>query len=586
MLDENLSSAKTLQRFAICGLGGCGKTALALEYAYRVRAKRPNCAVFWAPAITRESFEKVYLDIGILLQIPGIEEGDADVKRLVRTRLSDEEFGEWLLIVDNADDEDVLFRAAGDGTSTSRLVDCLPHSRRGSVLFTTRSRIAAVRQAESNILDLGVLTREEAKVLLQKQLVPIRQLTDDRAVDEFLELMAHLALAIVQAVAYMNANSTDISKYVDLYKETEESTKDLLGRRFEDSSRYVETNEPVARTWFISFEQIRKKDSLAAEYMSFMGCVARENIPRSLLPPGSSNLRQNDAIGTLAAYAFVTKRQQSGQSNRGEVGDEEALDVHRLVHLTIQDWLKLHGLWIPCVVRAAERLEKAIPFGGHENRKTWTAYLPHAIHTASIPALFDSQVQDALLDKIGQCQHSLGDYKTAISTYERILSQRKRKWGMEHRVTLCSMNIVASVLSVQGQYVEAEKMHRETLALREKVLGTEHPNTLLSMNSVAFVLGRQGQYAEAEKMLRETLALQEKILGKEHPDTLLSMSIVAVLLSEQSQHAEAEKICRETLALREKVLGREHPLTLVSVKDLARILRAWGKHVEAAIFDS
>lgn len=98
---------------AIWGLGGCGKTALALEFAYRTRKQHPGRAVFWVPAISRESFEKAYRDIGTLLKIPGITDNMVDVKQLVRKTLSDEGSGEWLMIVDNADDVDILFKGVG-----------------------------------------------------------------------------------------------------------------------------------------------------------------------------------------------------------------------------------------------------------------------------------------------------------------------------------------------------------------------------------------------------------------------------------------------------------------------------------------
>jgi hypothetical protein len=84
------------------------KTQIALEFAYRLRERSPRCAVFWVPAITTASFEQAYQEITRLLQIPRITEQKIDVKRLVQSRLSDESFGEWLLIIDNADDIDIL----------------------------------------------------------------------------------------------------------------------------------------------------------------------------------------------------------------------------------------------------------------------------------------------------------------------------------------------------------------------------------------------------------------------------------------------------------------------------------------------
>lgn len=70
-------------KFAITGLGGIGKTQLVLELVYRVRDKYENCSVIWIPATNIESLHQAYLDVAQQLKIPGQEEDNADVKRLV-----------------------------------------------------------------------------------------------------------------------------------------------------------------------------------------------------------------------------------------------------------------------------------------------------------------------------------------------------------------------------------------------------------------------------------------------------------------------------------------------------------------------
>ncbi|KAF4545517.1 Kinesin light chain, partial [Lasiodiplodia theobromae] len=255
-----LSSSEACQRAAIWGLGGCGKTAIALEFAYRTRKLRPRCSVFWVPAISRQSFEEAYRAIGALLQIPGIEDEKADVKGLVQRALSNERAGEWLLVVDNADDVDVLFR---EGDDESRLIDYLPRSRNGSILFTTRTRKAAIDQVGSQSIELFEMNRAEALEFFSKTLNRKEFLEGDE-VSKLLELLAYLPLAIVQAAAFLNKNEVRISEYIGLLRETPDDEIELLSRDFEDRSRYREIRNPVAITWIISFEQIQKHDPLAA----------------------------------------------------------------------------------------------------------------------------------------------------------------------------------------------------------------------------------------------------------------------------------------------------------------------------------
>jgi hypothetical protein len=101
----------------------------------------------------------------------------------------------------------------------------------------------------------------------------------------------------------------------------------------------------VATTWLISFEQIRHRDPLAADYLSFMACIDPKDIPQSLLPVGASRKRETDAIGTLDTYSFIIRRPA-----------DLALDLHRLVHLATRNWLRKEGL-------ITQRTERAMAAG-------------------------------------------------------------------------------------------------------------------------------------------------------------------------------------------------------------------------------
>src|SRR2546423_5143285 len=91
----------------------------------------------------------------------------------------------------------------------------------------------------------------------------------------------------------------------------------------EDTLQHCSINDPVATTWLISLEQIRRDHPSAADYLFFMACIDRKDIPRDLLLAELSCKMEN-TIGTLNAYALITRRPA-----------ESALDLHRLVHLAI-----------------------------------------------------------------------------------------------------------------------------------------------------------------------------------------------------------------------------------------------------------
>ncbi|KAF1991357.1 kinesin light chain 1 [Aulographum hederae CBS 113979] len=548
---EQFFLPNTHRRMTLYGLGGCGKSALALEFAYRMLAQGAGRLVFWVAAISRESFELAYRKIGIHLCIPGITDDNADIKGIVNKALSSDSIGQWLMIVDNADDPSVLMSSTAGDPGSVRLLDYLPHSSRGKILFTTRNRKAAADLTQSSVLELKDMSQVEARQLLARQISKDELLSDEESIDKLLELLAYLPLAIVQAAAFINSNDTPVSDYILLFRNTATETE-LFGEQFEDPSRYQETESTIAKTWHISFEQIRRQDRLAAEYLSFIACIDRINIPQSLLPPAGSRLQQIKAIGTLKGYAFITERQQPLQ----KVESEKLFDMHRLVHLSSEWWLKGHDEQTARTAEAAARLEELIPYGGHEGKDVWTRYLSHALHVAGPNGILEEMARAPLLDRIGRCQSSLGQYSAAETTYRRVVLLREKSLGKEHDQTLASMSQVASALESQGKYEEAESMDRQTLARRDKVLGVEHPDTLTSMSNLAL-----GKYSEAESMNRQTLARYEKVLGADHPHTLMSIYCLAHLLANQRRTDESVVLYERACTGYSAVLGEDHPTT-------------------------
>jgi len=557
------------QRTAIEGLGGVGKTQIALEAAFRVRDEHQGYySVFWVPAVDATSFENAYREIGRQLKVEGINEDKADVKSLVKTALGHERAGSWLLIVDNADDVELLF----GNTETMALCDYLPFSRKGSILFTTRNHEAVVRLdiPERNVIIAAEMSRAEAVELLQRNLKG-SQTRDTESTTCLLDFLANLPLAIKQASAYMAKTGMSTTKYLNYCQSSDKNLIRLLSKDFEDRGRYKSIRNPVATTWLISFDHISRDNQLAANYLRFVCFLAGKEIPLSLLPPVDDELEVAEAIGTLKAYAFITEREESS-----------SFDIHRLVRLAMQNWLGEEGEREECITKMIQRLAEAFPFPRHENRDVWTKYLSHA--QTALEFREDSTDEEAewrLLFNVAESHSILGKYQEAEQMHRQALELKEKVLGKEHPDTLNSMNSLANVLGNQGKYEETEQMNRQTLKLKEKVLGKEHLRTLDSMDNLALVLRRQGKYKEAEQMNRQALEGYMKVLGKEHPDTLISMSNLAVVLDSQGKYEKAEQMHRQTLKLREKALGKEHPETVSSMDGLALVLSSQRKYEKA-----
>ncbi len=462
-------------------------------------------------------------------------------------------------------------------------MDCLPISQDGRIIFTSRDRKTAYDLVQrGHIVEVPELSEDVAIDLLQKY-VPRHDLgkhEDDAK--SLLKQLTYLPLAIVQAASYINKNGISLSEYLLLLADQEEEVINLLSEHFEDDSRYcdndryVKVKNPVATTWLISFEQIRLRDPLAADYLSFMACVDSKDVPQSLLPPGPSRKGEVDAFGTLHAYSFIQKRAE------GLAPEDLALDAHRLVHLATRNWLRKEELLVQWTEKVVGRLADVIPDNKNQNRSIWRRYLIHASYALDSRLIDqDGKRRIDLAWKVGNCLNSDGRWKEAETLLVQVMKFRKTTLGEEHPDTLTSMNNLALLFRCQGKYEAAEPLYKETLQLRKKVLGEEHPRTLTSMNNLAVLFYSQGKYEAAEPLYKETLRLSKKVLGEEHPHTLTSMNHLALLFYRQGKYEAAEPLYKETLQLRIKVLGEEHPHTLASMNNLALLFRRQGKY-EAA----
>ncbi|RYO74827.1 hypothetical protein DL764_010710 [Monosporascus ibericus] len=301
-LQERLFIRKECQKLAVVGLGGVGKTQVALKFAYWTKDNQPEYSVFWVPALSDGSFDQAYSEIARRLDIRIAK--DDDPKESLRRHLSSEAAGKWLLIVDNADDTELLF---GSSENPGGLHEYLPESENGFTLFTTRSRKVAVSAAGCDVFDLQEMDEQEATGLLEKTLIQKQLLRDKATTRRLLQDLTYLPSAITQAVAYLNCNQTPIHNYLELLRGTEEDMVRLMSREFRDSTRYSGSQNAVASTWLVSFDQVRKFDGAAAELLSFMSCIEPKAIPRSLLPNSWYNEEMENAIGTLCGYAFLTR---------------------------------------------------------------------------------------------------------------------------------------------------------------------------------------------------------------------------------------------------------------------------------------
>jgi len=499
------------------------------ELAYRTRDNRPNCSVFWVPATSVENIQQAYLEIARQLQIQ-VGEKMEDVVKLVQDALSQESTGQWLLILDNADDIDLWLNNID--TKSTRLIDCLPRSNNGSIIFTTRSRKAAVKFAPA-IIQVPEKDEDVATQILKNSLKNQEILHDHQAVFDFLGKLTFLPLAIIQAAAYINENDISLQDYLSLWDDTEENIIEVLSKDFEDEGRYRSQNQknPVATTWLISFEQIRHRDKLAAESLSFMSCLDPKMIPQSLLPPAETKREALEAIGSLTAYSFIAKQK------------DQTFGLYRLVHLATRSWLRAQKSLTEWIRKATARLAAIFPDHNPRNRTLWRAYLPHASYLLSSSLENDGiDGRLLLLERFGLCLMSDGRYFESEEPLIQVMEKRKRMLGPEHPDTLASIGNLASTYWNQGRWKEAEELEVQVMEMRKRALGPEHPDTLTIMGNLASTYTNQGRWKEAEDLQVQVMKTGKRVLGSEHPGTLTIMGNLALTYTNQGRWKEAEDL--------------------------------------------
>ncbi|KAL8660631.1 MAG: hypothetical protein Q9202_006376 [Teloschistes flavicans] len=427
---------------ALVGLGGIGKTQVALELAYTVHKHRPEYSIFWVPAISAESFEQACRSIATQCCVAS-DSKDEDTKESVQRYLSSDRAGKWLLIVDNADDEEILF---GGSSYSRRITDYLPQSENGRILFTTRHRGIAVSLARNKVVEVQEMDQEEATVFLTNSLTEHELPQDSTIVTELLNELAFLPLAIAQAAAYIYTNQISIPEYLSLLRSTEQDMVSLLSREFHDDTRYKNSRNSIAATWLVSFDRIRRSDPVAADLLSFMSCIENKAIPRSILPSIEPPERMVHAIGTLRAYAFVTRR-----------NDVDSYDMHRLVHLAIKIWLDKQSTREALSEKVAIHLTIGFLGANYDNRHTWRDYLPHALHFLERTRMLDTEARYDLCLVFGKCLLDARATQAVIWQHE-----------------------LAKMCRVAGQVNRAIKLLEYVVGIQKKALRADHPDRLAS----------------------------------------------------------------------------------------------------------
>ncbi|KAF4772710.1 putative phosphorylase superfamily protein [Colletotrichum scovillei] len=555
------------QSVALCGLGGIGKL-VALKLAYLIKEGRPEYSIFWVPASSKETFNEAYLAVAKKLGVHATD--NEDLRLALMHHLRSSASGKWLLIIDNADDEDVLY---GSQDGSDGVLDYLPQSEAGVTLFTTRFSRIATSVATENVIDLANMSFDEAHSFMRHSLVK-GLYEEGNVLNELLEDLTYLPLAIAQSAAYMNENRTSMREYLDLLRNTEQDMIELLSSKFHDRTRYrnKDSQHPVATTWFLSFSKIHKDHPQAASLLMFLSCIEPKGIPRSILPKLPSEQQLTAAIGTLCAYAFLTQR-----------GNAKVYDMHRLVHLAASVWIdnqpKEKNFAVEIRENAVRQVTGVFPSEVFENLVLQKEYMPHALHL----------LNGKDLDAVGMWELSCliapiltidGRYKEAIKVLEQLEAQQMAL-DEEHPDRLALKVALAMVYFADGRVKDSIAALEPVVEVYGTTLDGGHPDQLASRRRLAEAYHADGRVKDAIGLLEYIVEVEEATLDKDNSAPTSSQYLLAMVYETDGRFKDAIKLLEHVVEMQRTTLNEGHLNRLTAQHGLAVAYQADGRIKDA-----
>jgi tetratricopeptide (TPR) repeat protein len=532
-------------RAAVQGMGGVGKTSLAVEYAHRYRSL--YAGVCWCSAETRTGLLSALAGLAVTLGAATAEEGDVEKAAKAALGRLAEQRATWLLVYDNVPAPDAI-------------ADLLP-SAGARVLIT--SRFSDWSELADEVA-LDVLPLEEAVAFLQG-----RTGRGYAGAQTLAEALGCLPLALDHAAAYCKRAQIRFADY---------ATK--ASSLIDAAPRGVGYLRSIAATFNIAIIEAVVQCPAAETLMAYLAQCAPERIPMTLVEGAVEE--EVERMTALAALAEVSLLKHDPFED-----GTPAVTVHRLVQAVARARSKANGLAQDAVARLIARLVAIYP--GDETRsnpRSWSLcrqLTPHVLALRDTAGDAAREIADwlQLLVRAGRYFQGGAQYPLATLLLRDTLAIREKALGPEHPHVGASLNNLAFVLKDQGDFAAARPLFERALAIQEKALGPEHSTTATSLDNLAVLLASQGDLAGTRPLYERALVIRENKLGPEHPDTGASLNNLAFLLQAQGDLAGARSLFERALASFERALGPEHQDTNCTRCNLSRLLLLIGRRTEA-----
>jgi hypothetical protein len=546
-LRERLNASTAVTGPAVLqGIGGVGKTQIAMEYLHRFAADYD--IVWWISADQPSLVPAALADLADALELPVAGSVEDQVAAVLEALRLGKPSPRWAIVFDNTEDPEQLRPYMPSGG--------------GDVIVTTRGGEWS-RQAWT--IDINVFTRDESIELLSRQVPGI----DHADADAIAEKLGDLPLAVEQAAAWLAATAMSAHSYLDIL---DEHLPRIL-----DSPPTADYPHPAAQIWRMSQQRLRESNRAAAHLVELCAFFAPEPIPTSLLSsPGMVDVlvREDSSLRDPLLYgSLVREITRYGLARQDSF--VQALRMHRLVQNVIRNDLT------PEVAGERQRQVHAILAaerrGDPDDSASWPTYqrmLPHLEPTGALES-DDRDVHQLVIDMVRSLR-SRGDLPSSQDLAARVVAMWEAKYGAGDPSVLRVRFEQANTQRSLGAHQRALDIDTDVSERMARVFGERHPYTLMARRGMGGDLRGLGRYREARDLDEQTLVDLQATMGGDHPETLKGAHNLAVSRLLVGDFAGALAASEDVLESRRRILGPSHYNTISSGIIYGRVLRDVG----------
>ncbi|KAH8834483.1 hypothetical protein DL96DRAFT_1810742 [Flagelloscypha sp. PMI_526] len=555
------SGAEECHIAVLYGIGGGGKSQLGLKFIQQNRSRFTD--VYFIDASSKFTLEN---DLIAIASGSSDEPSLDDALHMLRTRRE-----EWLLFFDNADDPSLNL---GPYISWSH----------GNVIITTRNREVCIHAPKCSIWVDRLELNDATELLLRG--VAAREVPDGPEIAvEIVQELGCLALAIIQARAFIAKGLCSLSEYLPLYRRNRNQLLQDESAQTTGDYRYS-----VYTTWAISFNKLSSNATLLLKLFSFMH---HDAIPSRILesawevyvdqdenavPPILANLLSSFTAFD-STWDIIRFRTLVGELQSFSLLEFNPAQLTFSLHPLVQQWAQGYSQHDEEMIHATQTLlTLAIPRGRSSlDFIQWKSLVPHIqasvalgirLHCTLLPG-----IADVFLD--GGSPHKICDL------YQQALTEIEELFGTDHLHTLGCIRGLANAYSELGRHNDALELNERALELHKQIFGEDDPQIIHNLRWLASTYLRLGKEGKALEVNKEALELNKRILADEHPPTLETMQSLALIYSDLGQHDNSRELNEKVLILCQQTLGEDHPYTVITMQSLARNYSDLGHHLLA-----